>query len=732
MSTFQYAFQVFKADYKAKENEDENTDRNVSDKRNGQEEDFDKPSHMSENLDDGLQDNDCTQETNGVESVCSEEPATCILNVPASLTRDGKDEASNDENYLPDNIDHSYRSSSCQLCEDKVMAPVPVREQSDEGCFNSEVTEELLDKHPLNEYTVFTYTTSPKFDKQEAEIKQKDGLSCSQEDVVLPIMIDGVKEKRVTSDNIAVCGEQCDSSSLGPSLSSVVLVEESIDPPAHQCYLDQQIGQLMNNENFDHAGATTAPDTSACDDDNIVAPIIDEVICPNILMNNEIFDKATVTALKRDGFDSAADAAACGNATITAPLMSEAVSRPETQTSFQDQQSEQVQHNIDFSKVTSHVAPVLTNDINPATCKMNLLSFEQCELKDNDKDNTYPGVEVESGISSMAVSPDLQDAANEFDMLITDDVASSVINKDTTDMAFGSHQSGLSQKSLSEPADWAKHESFAANEDVFGHEIDDCYHRALDEFMAEIAANVPSFTCELKEKTEIKRVVKGVDIKECSGVSETSEKKVEMEAEKDEDYEKTEISIMEATMDNNEWITDSNYQVLPWMNASVSSFAQDNTKTNQLPTTEHQHSSSLTEDSEDTDTTPSTEVKPTNTLPLVDENTENSKKVVAVQPMPQNVNVTFRIHYLTHSPYQTVAVTGNQQELGNWKGFIPLERAKDGHWSTVVILPTESHVEWKFVLVDKGEVCRWEECGNRFLDTGFGDDLIVHKWWGLL
>uniref|UniRef100_A0A3P8S2S5 Starch-binding domain-containing protein 1 n=1 Tax=Amphiprion percula TaxID=161767 RepID=A0A3P8S2S5_AMPPE len=122
----------------------------------------------------------------------------------------------------------------------------------------------------------------------------------------------------------------------------------------------------------------------------------------------------------------------------------------------------------------------------------------------------------------------------------------------------------------------------------------------------------------------------------------------------------------------------------------------------------------------------------TNTVSLLDESLENSKKVVAVQPMPQNVNVIFRIHYHTHSPYQKVAVTGNQQELGNWKEFIPLERAEDGQWSSVVSLPAESHVEWKFVVVDKGDVCRWEECGNRLLDTGSGDDLLVHRWWGIL
>lgn len=794
---------MFEADYKEDENEDETTDKDVSDKRKGQEEVnlqcgldspvyFDKPTHMSENIDHRVQD-ECTPQTNSVESK-SEEPV--IHNdVSVSLICYGKDEKFREENYHPDDINYSYCSSNNQLCqkeeknegEDKVVAPGPDSDGNEDGGLDSDVTEEVLDKDP----------NSTKFDKQEVEIKQKDGLTCNQEDVVLPILIDGVKEEMVTSDNIDACGEECDGSSSVPSSSLlclsepikvddhslsgitdaeaqisgifdfkdcqhsqreakedqsdlvflkkeiqcqknetdtiVVLAQEGIDRPMQQHTQDQQIGQLMNNDSFDKASAATAPDTSACDDENIVAPIISEVSCPHVLMNNEVFDKASVVAAhKTDGVGSAIDAAACDNATIIAPIMFEGISHPDTLTSFKDQQSDQVQNNKDFSEVASGVAPVLTNDINPATCKINFLSFDQSELKDRDKDNTsYPGVGVESGISSMDVSPDLQDAGNEFDLLITDDVALSVINEDTRGMAFASYQSGLSQKPRSEPTDWAKYESFAANEDMFGHEIDDGYHRGLDQFMAQITASVTSFSSELKKKTDIKSVVEGVDIKESSGVS--VQKKVEMEAEKEEDYEKTEISIMEATMDNNEWITDSNYQVLPWMNISVSSFAQDNTKTSQPPTEEHQHSSSLTDAAcKDTDTTPSTEVKPTNTLSLVDENTENFKKVVAVQPMPQNVNVTFRIHYLTHSPYQTVAVTGNQQELGNWKGFIPLERTKDGHWATVVSLPAESHVEWKFVLVDKGEVCRWEECGNRFLDTGFGDDLIVHKWWGLL
>ncbi|CAB1432265.1 unnamed protein product [Pleuronectes platessa] len=203
--------------------------------------------------------------------------------------------------------------------------------------------------------------------------------------------------------------------------------------------------------------------------------------------------------------------------------------------------------------------------------------------------------------------------------------------------------------------------------------------------------------------------------------------KTEAETEKEDDYEKTEISIMEATMDNNEWITDSN-QVLPWMNITVPSFSQDHKTTDQPPADDRRPGSSFTGVSRvDTEPPPPTEDKQTSSLSALDDNTEYNKKVVAVHPMPQNVNVTFSLHYLTRSPYQTVAVTGNQQELGNWKEFVPLERAKDGHWATMVSLPAESHVEWKFVLVEKGEVCRWEECGNRLLDTGSGDELTVHK-----
>lgn len=614
--------------------------------------------------------------------------------------------------------------------------------------------------------------------------------------------------------------EDTDSTILGPQMTTHerenqpesnengitgVLAEECndqvYDPHVQSCYKDQQSVQMIRNEACDKASVAAAPDIDACDGEN--TPIVTEEIShPHVssfykdqqsvqMINNEVFDKESVAVdadtvenitasvvveetshlpsifqdqqsdcMENDEtfdektFSSATDAAACNNASLTVLLMSEEISHPDVLSSDKDQQSDQTKNNEDFSEVTADAAPVMTEDKSPPMCQIHLPSFEQSELRDNDISS--PGVGEESGISSMAVSPDSQDAGNKFDVtvenmvlpvidcdlqseaqisLFADDVVLSVVNEGTGGMVFGPYPSRRSQPPHSEHTDWANYESFAANEDMFGHEIEDSYHRVLDQFTAQIATGVTIVTDELTKQTDVKTVVEVVEVKEKkAGVSVEKKKETKEEEEKEEDYEKTEISIMEATMDNNEWITDSNYQVLPWMNLSAQSFSQDHTKTNQLATEECQCSSAVTDTTciDTTDNPPSTEVKQTSTLSPVDENTENNRKVVAVQPMPQNVNVTFRVHYFTQSPYQTVAVTGDQQELGNWKGFIPLEKAKDGHWATVVSLPAENHVEWKFVVVDKGEVCRWEECGNRFLDTGYGEDLLVHKWWGLL
>ncbi|XP_053443819.1 starch-binding domain-containing protein 1 [Nycticebus coucang] len=94
------------------------------------------------------------------------------------------------------------------------------------------------------------------------------------------------------------------------------------------------------------------------------------------------------------------------------------------------------------------------------------------------------------------------------------------------------------------------------------------------------------------------------------------------------------------------------------------------------------------------------------------------------------VSIRFQVHYVTSTDGQFIAVTGDHESLGRWDSYIPLRYCRDGLWSHSVVLPADTGVEWKFILVENGEVTRWEECSNRFLETGH-EDKVVHEWWGV-
>ncbi|XP_010211238.1 PREDICTED: starch-binding domain-containing protein 1 [Tinamus guttatus] len=106
-----------------------------------------------------------------------------------------------------------------------------------------------------------------------------------------------------------------------------------------------------------------------------------------------------------------------------------------------------------------------------------------------------------------------------------------------------------------------------------------------------------------------------------------------------------------------------------------------------------------------------------------------AKRVAAVPPMLQNIHVTFRVHYITHSDAQLIGVTGDHECLGQWHSYVPLKYDKDGFWSESITLPVDTRVEWKFILVENGKVRRWEECSNRTLVTAH-EDQMAHQWWG--
>lgn len=365
---------------------------------------------------------------------------------------------------------------------------------------------------------------------------------------------------------------------------------------------------------------------------------------------------------------------------------------------------------------TTECEQVVMADLSEVSVSVTDMAFDESELT-----WSASGVGEESGISSMTVSPDLPDIECDLtpvevalsltnrDPKSEDRVKAPFVSNDPAEMVLEFCHSHLSKQAHGEHTE-AYYRLSPTKQDPFGHEMEVKSKQDTDQLKALVVTSdfclVEEFRTEMAIKTD-------VEIKQ----KEMAEGEDKM----------TEISIMEATMDTNEWITDDNHEALPWMNISISSLPH-NTQTGPVFS---EHNSGSADDGayETADPPLLTEVDQSSS---VEKSKGGDKKVVAVQPMPQNVNVTFRIHYLTHSPYQEVAITGNQLELGNWKGFIPLEKAKDGHWSTVINLPAESHVEWKFVVVDRGEVCRWEECCNRLLDTGYAEDLLVHKWWGFV
>lgn len=109
---------------------------------------------------------------------------------------------------------------------------------------------------------------------------------------------------------------------------------------------------------------------------------------------------------------------------------------------------------------------------------------------------------------------------------------------------------------------------------------------------------------------------------------------------------------------------------------------------------------------------------------------EVAVKAKRVTSEPLLVNIRFQVHYVTSKRVQFVAVTGDHERLGRWISYLPLQYSSGGLWSRCVSLPAGTVVEWKFVVVEKGEITRWEECGNRRLQVG-RENALVHKCWGL-
>ncbi|KAK3555929.1 hypothetical protein QTP86_029763 [Hemibagrus guttatus] len=199
----------------------------------------------------------------------------------------------------------------------------------------------------------------------------------------------------------------------------------------------------------------------------------------------------------------------------------------------------------------------------------------------------------------------------------------------------------------------------------------------------------------------------------------------------DVSQKKNEISIMEAIMDSNEWLSTGppDTRDLPWLTQTQSKtgcgFKADISSSPVLATAAFGLPADMMSQRDKPDVPEDTTVEAKDEVDLL------NKKVGTVLPMPQLVKVSFRVHYITHSPKQILAVTGNQQELGSWENFVPLRSVENGFWFCTVSLPLDSQVEWKFILVEEGKIQRWEECENRcFVVTGQDEEIHLDKNWG--
>ncbi|KAG9468832.1 hypothetical protein GDO78_021875 [Eleutherodactylus coqui] len=114
---------------------------------------------------------------------------------------------------------------------------------------------------------------------------------------------------------------------------------------------------------------------------------------------------------------------------------------------------------------------------------------------------------------------------------------------------------------------------------------------------------------------------------------------------------------------------------------------------------------------------------------IQDLDNQKTRKIATIQPMPQNVNIALKVHYITQSDAQVIAVTGDHEKLGKWEAYVPLTSGKDGLWSHLITLPVDTNLAWKLVMVENGKIKRWEECNNRFLKTTH-EDIAIQLCWG--
>ena len=86
--------------------------------------------------------------------------------------------------------------------------------------------------------------------------------------------------------------------------------------------------------------------------------------------------------------------------------------------------------------------------------------------------------------------------------------------------------------------------------------------------------------------------------------------------------------------------------------------------------------------------------------------------------------VNLSIEYFVHGENEVLALLGSTKDLGNWNPSEAVHAKQiesSGTWIASTAFPSKSSVEFKWVLINKGnptEVKRWEERENRQVTLG--------------
>ncbi|XP_029940526.1 uncharacterized protein stbd1 [Salarias fasciatus] len=409
---------------------------------------------------------------------------------------------------------------------------VVLSSREDDHFQTAEVTEEIRGEDHLHNLTEVEPDVSPPeiFEHQLQDEHKEDNFAFSQEERVgEEKVVDSCNDKCEEVDNSVSClNQSADSAKENKSSDTEVSASDIVhlpnlssddQQPQNEGKKDEITPVLMGGMEQDVMDKMCLQEEIASEknrSDQVVALVEESAEHLGASCDQDQQKDSTEShEMLNKTENPSADSAAC---------LTSSLSNPDLLASSQSVESDQMQTISAFPEVTSGA----TSDA--AGCSENQisLSFVESQLS-----RSLSGFGGESGISSMAVSPDLSDALDEFGTTLEDvlpsevdclacseeQAESPVIFTDDAAVSFGGDIAGGAPEPCENlpqqtGQDWAMDSSIAVNEDVFGNDVEDGYYHTVDQLMTEMAANVMT-TDEIREASnEVPVLVVKTDGKE--------------------------------------------------------------------------------------------------------------------------------------------------------------------------------------------------------------------------